>query len=623
MRSHRPSATSSFLVLTSVLMLAAMGLAGSRVAGREARPQAPAKPAVAASAAPAVGVGLGDFDAFVTGVMKEWKVPGAAVAVVQNGKVMLARGYGLRDVQANLPVTPATLFAIGSITKSFTVTLIGTLADEGKIEWDRPVRTYLPGFEMYDPVVTERLTVRDLVTHRSGLPRHDSLWYNSPLDREELVRRVRYLEPSKDLRTTYQYNNLMFLTAGYLAEQVTGTRWEDLVRRRILDPLGMTRSNFSVKASQQSSDFAKPYELAKDEVKEVPFRDIDQIGPAGSINSSAEEMARYLLMHLGRGKSADGRQIVSENNALQMQTPQMVTQGALRYPEVGHAAYGMAWIVSSYRGHVTVQHSGSIDGFVALATFLPREAIGVVVLTNLGAGQLTQVATYNVLDRLFGLDQVTWNRQFLDARAKQQTAAAEAKKRGVTIRREGTKPSHPLAEYAGEYEHPGYGMLRIGLDGDTLTMSYNRMSSRLQHFHYDIFEVPEDPLDRFEKMKISFFTALNGDIDSLSAPFEPSVKAIAFTRRADASMRQRAFLEPLTGQYDVGSQVVTIALRGEDTLVMTTSGQAERELIPLRGRLFDVKGQPGFSVEFRGDVPGAVREIVFHQPGGALLGRRK
>lgn len=270
--------------------------------------------------------------------MNDWKVPGASIAVVADGKVMMTKGYGLRDVKANLPVTPKTVFAIGSITKSFTVTLLGSLVDEGKIEWDTPVRKYLPDFEMYDPVVTERLSVRDLVTHRSGLPRHDAPWYNSPLPRAELVRRIRFLEPSKDLRTTYQYNNLMFLTAGYLAEQVGGAPWEDLVRRRIFGPLGMSDSNTSVIASQQAPDFARPYELAKKEVKEVPFRNIDQIGPAGSINSSAEDMARYVPMHLGGGKSPDGKTIVSEGNLAQMQVPQIVTQGALRWPELGHAA---------------------------------------------------------------------------------------------------------------------------------------------------------------------------------------------------------------------------------------------------------------------------------------------
>lgn len=608
----------------AVLTLA-VAVAGPVFAG-QAAPTAQKPPAAQRLAVAPVAPtkpGLGDIDAFLNAAMKDWKVPGAAVAVVRDGKVVLAKGYGLRDVKAGLAVTPDTVFAIGSITKSFTVTLLGTLVDEGRIEWDTPVRKYLPGFEMYDPVVTERLTVRDLVTHRSGLPRHDALWYNSALLRAELVRRIRFLEPSKDLRTTYQYNNLMFLTAGYLAEQVTGRRWEDLVGERIFAPLGMNGANSSVVDSQGSPDFAKPYELAKDEVKEVPFRNIDQVGPAGSINASASDMARYVLLHVNGGKSADGRQIVSARNVTQMQWPQMVMQDALRWPELGHVAYGMAWTVSAYRGHKIVQHGGAIDGFIALATFLPQDNIGVVVLTNLGAGQFTGVATYNILDRLLGLDQVPWNQRYLDDRKKQEASADEAKKQGVTQRREGTSPSHPLAEYVGEYEHPGYGLLSIGQNGDALTMTYNNMTSPLRHFHYDYFEVPEDPLDPFEKTKISFATAVGGGISGVAVPLEPNVKDIVFTRRADASMRQAAFLRPLAGQYELGPRTVTVVLKGEDTLVLAIPGQPDRELIPVRGTSFDVKGLPGFSVEFRRDAAGAVTGVAFFQPNGTFVGRKK
>jgi len=503
------------------------------------------------------------------------------------------------------------------------LSLVGTLIEEGRIDWDAPVRRYLPGFEMNDPVVSERLTVRDLVTHRSGLPRHDALWYNSSLPRAELVRRIRFLEPSKDLRTTYQYNNLMFLTAGYLAEQVAGASWEELVRQRIFAPLGMTGTNTSVTISEQAPDHAKPYELAKDEVKEVPFRNIDQIGPAGSINSNIEDMARYLLMHLNRGKLPDGPRIISEANADQMQMPQMVTQGALRWPEVGHTAYGMAWTVSAYRGHKVVQHGGAIDGFLALATVLPQDSIAIVVLSNLGAGQFNTITTFNVLDRLLGLDQVPWNQRFLDDKKKQDASQDEAKKQGVTQKREGTTPSHPLTEYPGEYEHPGYGILRIGQTREGLDLTYNSMTSPLRHFHYDIFEVPENPLDPFEKMKVSFATTTKGDIGSVSVPLEPAVREIVFTRRADSIMRQRAFLEPLAGSYEIGPQTVLFVLKGENTLVLTSAGQPERELIPVRGTTFDIKGLPGYSVEFRKDASGAVTGFAFFQPSGTFVGRRK
>src|SRR5271165_1646343 len=209
-----------------------------------------------AAAALAGAQKLDNFDAFAKQALRDWKCDGFAIAVIEDGKVILSKGYGLRDVKKNLPVTEKTLFAIGSSTKSFTVTSMGVLVDEGKLDWDKPVRDYLPDFRLWDQFATERMTPRDLVTHRSGLPRHDLMWYNSPFSREELFARLRYLEPNKDFRTTFQYQNLMFLTAGYLAGQVADMSWEDYVRKVIFQPLGMSSSNFSVTDSQKTSEYS-------------------------------------------------------------------------------------------------------------------------------------------------------------------------------------------------------------------------------------------------------------------------------------------------------------------------------------------------------------------------------
>ena len=232
------------------------------------------------------------FDSFVNEAIKAWEVPGLALGIVKDGRIILAQGYGFRDIEGKLPVTPKTLFAIGSCTKAFTTFVMGTLVDEGKLDWDAPVRNYIPEFRMYDRVATELMTPRDLVTHRSGLPRHDLVWYNATISRKKIVDRLPYLVPSETFRSKFQYNNLMFMTAGYLVERVTGQSWEDTVRHRIFEPLGMTGSNFSVKDSQKTADFAKPYADRDDKVVEVPFRDISNAGPAGSINSNVEDMAR-------------------------------------------------------------------------------------------------------------------------------------------------------------------------------------------------------------------------------------------------------------------------------------------------------------------------------------------
>src|SRR5579859_2064747 len=567
---------------------------------------------------------LAGFDEFVAQVMKDWKVPGVAVAIVKDGRVILAKGYGERDTQKHLPVTPQTLFAIGSITKSFTVSAMGMLVDEGKLDWDQPVREYLPEFKIYDPVASEHMTPRDLVTHRSGLPRHDMLWYSSDFSRADLVRRLRYLEPSKDFRSTYQYNNLMVMTAGYLVGRVAGTTWEDFVRQHILVPLGMHSTDYSVTDSQKSADFAMPYQNAAGVVKDMPFHNVDRLGPAGSINSNVEDLAQYLLFHLSKGMHGQAR-LLSEDSENQMQSPQMVETSSERWREIGLLTYGMALNVSAYRGHKFVSHGGAIDGFTAQLSFMPQDNIGVIVLANLDSNKnpVPIIVTYDAYDRLLGLDQTPWNRRFMDDELKSKQSEEEAKKQGFTERKPNTHPSHDLKDYLGEYENPGYGIVKIEPDGEGFKFSLNLLSSPLRHFHYDVFEVPPNPLDQMEKTKVMFFSDWNGDISSLSIPLEPHVKDIVFKRVPDMSMSTKSFLQPLAGQYLLGSITEKVSLEGDKTLFLIAPGQPRYELVPRRGLTFDVKGLSGFSVEFKKDESGAVTEAVFYQPDGTFVAKRK
>src|ERR1051325_4613052 len=297
------------------------------------------------------GKALTGFDEFTEEALKDWNVPGLAVAVVLKDHIVYAKGFGFRDREKKLPVTTNTLFAIGSTTKAMTTFLIGILVDEGKVDWDKPVRRYLPEFRLYDPQASEAITPRDLVTHRSGLPRHDMVWYNNTnLTRRELVQRLAYLEPSEGFRAKFQYNNLMYATAGYLVEQITGKSWEQNVRQRIFEPLGMQRSNFSVHDSQSDSDFALPYEEKREKVKRMAFRNIDVMGPAGSVNSSITEMSQWLMLNLNKGKFGD-RQLISPATLADIHSPHMTTGASVYRPEISQAAYGLGWMVDTYRGH--------------------------------------------------------------------------------------------------------------------------------------------------------------------------------------------------------------------------------------------------------------------------------
>ncbi|HVC92073.1 MAG TPA: serine hydrolase [Pirellulales bacterium] len=568
---------------------------------------------------------LAGFDELVAGLMKEDKVPGLAVAVIRDGQVVLAKGYGHRNVAEQLPVTAQTLFAIGSVTKSFTAAGLGMLVDEGKLDWDQSVRKWLNDFQLKDGIATEHMTPRDLVTHRSGLPRHDFLWYGSPLSRRELYDRLKFLEPSKEFRATFQYNNLMFMTAGLLIERVSGASWEDFTRERFFGPLSMVRSNFSVVDSQKTDNFALPYHLVGEEVKTVPFRNIDAVGPAGSINSSVEEMIRYVQFHIAKGKVGEVQRL-SAANAEAMQSPQMVTPGSPPYEELGHSSYGLGLNVASYRGHKLVEHGGGIDGFISKLSFMPAKKIGVIVLTNLSGGSFiaSPAITYNLYDRLLGLEPIDWAGRLREQIAKAKQAGEEAKKSGPVGRKEGTSPSHSLADYGGDYEHPGYGRLRVEFEGTTeLKITSNGVTVPLKHFHYDIFELGEVTDGPLAGLKITFGYDKRGEIDRVAVPLESTVDDIVFKRVGDDVMRKREFLEPLAGQYELNGVTIAVELRGEDALTVTVPGQPTYTLVPERELRFALKELDGFAVQFKKDGEGKVLEAMFHQPNGTFAAKRK
>ena len=475
-----------------------------------------------------VPTNLNGLDGFVEQVMKDWHVPGLAVAIVKDGQVVYAKGFGYRDVKKELKVTPDTLFAIGSCSKAFTATALAILAGEGKLDWDKSVRDYLPDFRLHDAYATAQLRPRDLVTHQSGLPRHDMVWYGSPLSRKEIFDRLRHLEPSKPLHAKYQYNNLMFMTAGVLIERISGSTWEEFVRRRILDPLGMKTTNFSVNDSQKTSNFSLPYQEPKGEVKEIPFRNIDAIGPAGSINSSVNEMTRWLLLLLGKGK-IEGRQVIPEKNLSEVHTPQIVAGGDLKYDESFYSSYAMGWGVTSYRGHPSLSHGGGIDGFTSAVRFLPKDQLGVVVLTNSSSPASGLIAS-NAVDRMLGLSEAPWARRALDDAAKAKEGQAKAKAEDEAKRKKDAPPTHALKDYAGQFEHPAYQTLTITQEGEQLKFDLHGLAGGLKHYHYDIFQGAEGAAG-LEGTKLTFLINRAGEIDGVAIALEPTVKEIVFTRK--------------------------------------------------------------------------------------------
>jgi len=580
------------------------------------------------AAAPATQVNpaakLQGIDDLAAQAMEEWKVPGLALGIVKDGKVIYAKGYGFRDVEHKLPVNTDTLFPIGSISKSFTSLAFAMLNDEGKVDWDKPVRTYLPEFQLCDPAASERATPRDLFAHRTGLPRHDIVWYSSDFSRPDMVSRLRYLKPSKDFRSAYQYNNLTIMTMGFLEGKLTGLGWEGTIREKIFTPLGMTHSDLSVDDIEKTDNHALPYEFKKEVVTQVPFHNIDAIGPAGSINSSIADMLHYLTFELGDGKY-EGKQLVSESNLRLMHSPQTSMPdlpAAFSFPELGHFSYGLTWVVTAYRGRDLVWHNGGIDGFYALLSLLPEDHMGVVILTNMPGQPAPEILAYNVYDRLLGLDQVPWLTRFKDLKTKQKKQEEESKKNKVSDKKAGTHPSHELKDYAGNYENPGYGMIKIEQKGDAFELTLNKLGPYpLVHHHYDVFQIPESSDTPAAGELFQFHMDKKGDIRSISAALEPALQEdLVFTRAAEKISSD--VLRTLIGDYVLNGMTVTLALAG-DSLRLTVPGQPQYELVPTQGLNFDIKGMAGFSVEFRKDAAGKVTAAVFHQPNGVFTATRK
>jgi CubicO group peptidase (beta-lactamase class C family) len=613
--------------VASLLILALLFALPMAAQPQAAPAKAPQKAAPAKAAPPAKTLAktdeqrLAGFDAFVTERLKEWKVPGVALSVVKDGKVIYARGFGLRDVENNQPVSADTLFAIGSCSKAFTATSLGILVSEGKLEWDKAVISYLPDFRMQDDYVTMHMTPRDLVTHRSGLPRHDLLWYGSSFTRKEMFDRLRYLEPSRGFRAQYQYQNLMFMTAGYLLEKITGQTWERFIQQRYFEPLGMKTSNVSVTASQKAADFAKPYNEEKDVVKLVPFRNIDAIGPAGSINSSVNEMANWVLANLQKGKLGD-KQVIPEAALREPHTPQIISSGTMQFDEVSFGAYGMGWGVNMYRGHLRLSHGGGIDGFSALVSMLPRKNMGMVILTNLGGTPLPGILSNELYDRLLDLEPIDWNKRIRDERDRNRAAQEKQRSQPDSNRKPNTKPTLALGDYAGKFEHAGYGVLTIALEGDALKAAINGISAPLRHYHYDIFEIAEGQLER---QKVTFQMNQRGEIERLSVALEPAVAPITFTRVVEAKPLEKAVLEKLTGKYEVQPGVeITVSLRSDGAFIFSFPGQPDRELINQKGLQFVSKAlPPGFMFEFHTDANGVAIEIVVTQPNGVFTFKKK
>lgn len=439
----------------------------------------------------------------VTQALADFEIPGLAVAVVKDDAVVFARGYGVRQRGDSAPVDEHTLFAVGSISKSFTATSLAMLVDARQLGWDDRVIDQLPGFQMADPYVTRELTVRDLLVHRSGLAdvSGGTLWYGSSYDRREVVRRLRWLQPVSSFRSHYAYQNVTYLVAGQIIEAVTGHSWDTFVHDRIFGPLGMTTSTTSITALAHAANVATPHARVHGTVQPIAYRNYDNVGPAASINSNVIELAQYVRLFLGGGVYG-GQQLFSPAQARELWTAQMVVPIQTPPPPLAALApqwmaYGLGWFVRDYHGHKLVTHAGGVDGMTALVTMLPDVQLGVVVLTNAEEALMAAI-TYQLLDTYLGRPQISWLPAYLQLRAERIAKGEAAETQRKAARVPGTSPALDLAGYAGTYVDQLYGTATVTLEDARLVLRFDAtpaFTGDLQHWHYNTFQITwRDPV---------------------------------------------------------------------------------------------------------------------------------
>jgi CubicO group peptidase (beta-lactamase class C family) len=436
-----------------------------------------------------------ELDAYVEAAMRDWSVPGLALAVVVGDSVVHARGYGVTQLGGTEAVDIHTLFAIASTTKAFTTAALGILVDEGKLGWDDPVTDHLPDFALADPYVSRELTVRDLLTHRVGAARLDNLWIASPFDRDEILRRARHLPQTESFRRSYGYNNILYIVAGELAGRVAGTSWDDLLETRIFRPLDMTRTTSRTAVVDARGNMAHPHTWVEGRVQPIVRRDYDAIGGAGAIWSSAHDMAQWVRMHLGRGARGDTR-ILSEARIQEMATPETVipldTTTTRLHPTQHFFAYGLGWRLHDLHGQKVVQHSGSINYTRTQVTLVPEEEIGIVIFANLSSSNLQLALTHRILDALQGRAPEDWSALYLELQNRSDAASARSAAELEAARVEGAGPTLPLERYVGRYEDALFGEIRLTLENQgaepSLVLDYSpEYVADLEPWHQDIF----------------------------------------------------------------------------------------------------------------------------------------
>ncbi|MBJ7882379.1 serine hydrolase [Gelidibacter salicanalis] len=574
---------------------------------------------------------LKDLDKELNAVLEATKASGFSVAVVDGNKVIYAKGFGYSDYENKVPADANTLYAIGSSTKAFTSAILGQLRGEDKLSFDDSPLKYIPELKFYNDNLNNHVIIKDLMRHSTGLPRHDLSWYLFPsADKDSLIQRIAYQEPFTGLRQEWHYNNFMFLTQGVLAEKITGQSWEDNIKSRFFEPLGMSRSQTLLSELLKTDNTAFGYELKKDKISKMDYYDISGMSPAGSIYSSANDMAKWLTMWINKGKYND-KEILPETYITEAMSSQMVMSGALPdedHPDMHMSNYGYGWMMTSYRGHYRVEHGGNINGFSASVAFYPSDNLGIVVLANQNASSVPSIVRNTIADKIFGDKKTDWIKRVVEAKAKAKKMEEELNlEESPSTQVKNTKPSHVKQDYTGTYENEGYGQLNVTLENDSLFANFKRVKMFLKHYHYDVFkpwEVATTGIDTTEAnpMLFNFATGDGGEIIKMTMKAEAALEPIAFKRTPNTIDVSATDLEKYVGNYSLMGATIKIYIKNESVLYLFVAGQPEYELMPTEAHKFSFKAVEGFKIEFL-ETDDRITDMNLIQPNGTFKAKKE
>jgi CubicO group peptidase (beta-lactamase class C family) len=542
---------------------------------------------------------LKGFDKYMSEVLNDWNVPGAGVAIIHNGELVFVKGYGYRDYGNKLPVTKNTLFQIASNTKLFTTIAAGMLVEKGVFNWDKPITESVPELQFYNDFLNSNVTLRDMLGHKTGISRHDMIWFQSDFSRKELFERIKYLEPSIPLRQDFIYNNLMYTAVGYSIELRTGKTWEEYVKENIFTPLEMNNTVFSIAEMQKSSDHGVPYNEIRDTtlLYKIPLKeDGAGVGPAGAIITSLDDLSHWVIALMKDGKYKNKEVIPTSiiNETLKpgiaFRNSELEEKG---YKEKLNSTYGMAREIMIYKGNVLTRHGGAMPGFHSQVIILPYDDIGIITFSigDHGASLGNTIIAYNLVDRLLGLKQTDWNGRLLTDHLKRKEMGKKARAQVGFDNVKGTSPTHDINDYLGTYVNEVYGEFIIGKENDSLYFKFRRTTLPLQHYHYNRFDTPNDEI--LGKWSINFSVSPQGEISTAVISIDEG--QVTFNKKTDESLSSLEILNLYTGTYEYAGSEFELKIKDNK---LTMLGTTDEVLIPYKKHIFKLEKFDDLQIEF-------------------------